>query len=124
MATILIADDMAAMRRLLRLTLTPRHEVLESEDGAEAFESIQRHRPSVVILDVVMPGLSGLQICRLLRGDADLRTIGIIIVSANANAQQAHEAGADRFITKPFSPSSLLATVDELLASRARTWRH
>jgi len=115
MTMVLIADDMEAVRRLLRLTLESRHTLLEAEDGGEALALLRRHRPAVAILDVVMPGLSGLQVCRLIREDPDLRAIGVIILSANAAADDARRAGADRFFVKPFLPSALLRAVDDLL---------
>jgi CheY-like chemotaxis protein len=118
MATILIADDSADIRRLVRLTFDGRYALLAAEDGAEALELLRQHRPDVAILDVVMPALSGLQVCRLVRADPDLAAIRVIVISANASAEPAYDAGADRFIAKPFSPSLLLVAVDELVRSR------
>jgi CheY-like chemotaxis protein len=99
---------------LLHLILSPRHSVLEAKDGGEALELLHRHRPDVAILDVVMPVLSGLQVCRLLREDPDLRNISVIVLSANATEDDASRAGADRFLAKPFLPSTLLRMIDDL----------
>jgi CheY-like chemotaxis protein len=118
MATVLVADDHRAVRRLLVLSLDHAHTVIEAADGAEALERLRRHRPDIALLDVVMPGLSGLQVCRLLREDPELRGIGVIILSANAREDEARQAGADRFIAKPFSPGHVLATIDDLLRVR------
>jgi CheY-like chemotaxis protein len=118
MATILIADDSAATRQLLRITFDSRYDLIEAEDGAEALELLRQHRPDVAILDVIMPALSGLQVCRLLRADSDLADCRVIVLSANAGDELAYDAGADRFISKPFSPHMLLDTVDEILRSR------
>jgi CheY-like chemotaxis protein len=118
MATIMIADDAAALRRMLAQTLSSRHAVIEAVDGGEALEFLRRQRPDVAILDVVMPVLSGLQVCRRLRADPDLRHIGVIVLSANAGEDDAHRAGANCFIAKPFLPSALLAAVDSLVRNR------
>jgi CheY-like chemotaxis protein len=119
MATVLVADDIKSLRQLFRLTLNQHHTVIEAEDGGKALELLRRHRPDVAILDVMMPVLSGLQVCRLLRADPDLRNIGVIIISANADDDEGRQAGADRFIVKPFLPSALLTAVDDLVRSRA-----
>jgi CheY-like chemotaxis protein len=115
MATILIADDRASVRRLLHFTLAGRHTVLEAEDGGEALELLRWHRPEVAILDVVMPVLDGLHLCRLLREDPNLGDLRIILLSANASEDTASQAGADRFLAKPFRPRDLLQAIDDLL---------
>jgi CheY-like chemotaxis protein len=117
MATILIADDSAFVRRLLQLTLADQHTVLAAKDGGEALELLRQHQPDVAILDVVMPVLNGFQLCRLLRADPDLRNLQIIILSANASEHDALQVGADRFITKPFSPRALLGVIEDLTDS-------
>jgi CheY-like chemotaxis protein len=123
MALVLIVDDLESVRRMLTFTLKYRHEVLEAVDGGEALELLHQHRPDIVILDVAMPVLGGLQACRLLRADPDLRDTGIIIISANANEDEARQAGADLFIPKPFSPAALLTAVDDLVQTRAAARR-
>jgi CheY-like chemotaxis protein len=114
MSTVLIADDHPSIRRLLRMTLDQCHTLIEAKDGVEALELLRRHRPAVAVLDVTMPGLTGLQVCRLIRADPDLRHTAIITISANANADAALQAGADRFIATPFRPTVLLDAVDHL----------
>jgi CheY-like chemotaxis protein len=115
MASVLIAEDRESLRRLLGLTLADWHTVLEAADGGEALELLRQHRPDVAILDVVMPMLNGFQLCRLLREDPDLSDLRIIILFANASECASRQAGADRFLAKPFLPSVLLRTVDDLL---------
>jgi CheY-like chemotaxis protein len=115
MSSILIADDLEAMRRLLRRVLERRHTVVEAVDGAEALETLRAVHPDVAVLDVIMPGLSGLEVCRLVRADPELRHTGVVLISANAPAAEAHEVGADAFLVKPFLPSALLAAVDDAL---------
>ena len=120
MATILIADDDAHIRQLLRLTLAGNgHEVLEVADGDTALAAVRAHRPVVAILDVQMPGLSGLEVCRLVRADPSLAGTHVMVVSANASEEQAAGVGADVFIAKPFSPARLLAVLTDLVARPA-----
>src|SRR5688572_27698249 len=105
MARVLVADDSAQPRLLVRRTLLHGgHEVLEAADGEEALRVLRDERPDVAILDVVMPGLSGLDVCRAARRDAALAVIGFIILSANATPRHAAEAEADRFLAKPYVP--------------------
>ncbi len=121
MATVLIADDDVRIRRLLGMTLRGvGHEVLEADDGDAALAALHAHRPAVAVLDVQMPGRSGLDVCRALRADPALASIRVVIVSANAVADDAKGAGADAFLPKPFSPLRLLAAVDALAGEALR----
>jgi CheY-like chemotaxis protein len=114
MALILIADDLPSVRRLLQLTLAPRHTVIEAEDGDEALTLLRQHRPDVAILDVTMPVRDGLEVCRTIRSDPDLCDTAVIVISGNAGEGDASAAGADRFLAKPFLPSALLRAVEAL----------
>jgi CheY-like chemotaxis protein len=114
MPTILIADDVASVRRILSLTFTGQYMVIEAADGLEALMLAEQHHPDVAILDVAMPGLNGLEVCRLLRRDPNLSRIGIIIHSASSSDAAARQAGADRFLPKPSLPSQIRAAVDDL----------
>jgi CheY-like chemotaxis protein len=108
-ARVLIADDISYVRLLLAATLESRgHTVLEATNGDQALEMLIEHRPDVAILDVVMPGLDGLEVCRAVRAHPTLQSLPVILLSANANDEDARQAGADRFIAKPFLPSALL----------------
>jgi len=122
MARVLIADDSSQLRLLVRRALLlADHDVLEAVDGEQALAILRLEQPDVAILDVIMPGLNGLDVCRAARADPVLETIGIIILSANASIDQASTAGADRFVSKPFLPSDLLAAVNQLtVLQRAR----
>jgi CheY-like chemotaxis protein len=117
-AIILVADDVKSMRRLLRLSLSEHHTVIEAADGTEALELLRQHRPDAAVLDVGMPMLSGLQVCQRLRADPDLRDIRVIIISATSTDADARQAGADRFLAKPFRLRALRAAVDELVQNR------
>jgi two-component system phosphate regulon response regulator PhoB len=121
MVSILIADDEPHIRALLRMIVTPHHQPIEAGDGTTALRIALEHRPQVAILDVSMPGMSGVDVSRHLRSDARTADIGIIIVTANGTADDraaALAAGADHFLTKPFSPSALVRLIESLIEAR------
>ena len=121
MARILIADDAPEIRRLLRMVLMlDGHEVVEAADGDEALALLRAHRPSVAVLDVSMPGRTGLDVCRAVRADAGLAGVGLVVASANGlpeDVELALSAGADRFVAKPFAPRRILEAVDALTST-------
>jgi len=123
MAKIVIAEDEPSVRSLIRLTLdSGQMEIFEVADGASAIEVALRERPELLFLDWGMPGQTGIEVCRALRRDP--RTEGIKIVmltarSANGDRLAGLEAGADDYITKPFSPLQLLDKVIEVLGPEA-----
>ena len=118
MATILVVDDEPTIRHLLRITLGPDHRIDEAGDGDEALRRMRMDCPDLVLLDVAMPIMDGLAVCRAARAEPSLAGVGIIVVSAYAAEHDAIAAGADRFLRKPFSPLALLGMIDELLALR------
>ena len=118
MASILVADDEPTLRRLLHATFGPEHCVAEAADGAEALRRLLTDRPDLAILDVAMPIMGGLAVCRAARAEPSLAGLGIIVLTAYATGEDALAAGADRYLRKPFSPLELLATIEELLARR------
>ena len=115
-ATLVIADDQPALRRLVRITLSGEgYEVIEADTGLAALAAIREHKPRLVLLDVDMPELSGLDLCRLIRSDEGLKSTWVIILSGmgHPDDQQAGlNAGADAYLTKPFSPLQLLSFVE------------
>jgi CheY-like chemotaxis protein len=118
-ASVLIVDDDPFIRRLIATTLedVAGFELYEASDGVEALELAADRPPRLVFLDVDMPRLDGISVCRRLRADAATRgTTIVILTAANADEveQRASEAGADMFLTKPFSPLDLLRLVDRL----------
>ena len=120
MKKLLIVDDDEAVLMLLQFTLAEgaKRTVLTARTGEEALEIARRERPDVILLDVVMPGMNGYQVCRELK--ADPKTADAIIIMLTALAQTSHrqlgeEAGADLFMTKPYSPRRLLETIDRYL---------
>ncbi|MGH2691497.1 MAG: response regulator [Actinomycetota bacterium] len=123
MKKLLIADDEEGVRTLVRMTLeSGTFEILEAGNGLEALEMAREHRPELMLLDVMMPELSGFEVCRALKSDDS--TTGIRIVMLTARTQEsdhaeAADAGADGYLTKPFSPLVLLRKVDETFAESA-----
>lgn len=122
-ATVLICDDEEPLRALVRASLgEARHEFFEASDGDESLELARRVHPDVIILDVMMPGRSGLDVLRTLRADPELAAIPVLVLTARAQRVDhaaAIRAGADCYLTKPFSPLELAASVAELLERRA-----
>jgi CheY-like chemotaxis protein len=122
MKRLLIADDEDGVRSLVRMTLeADGFEILEARDGQEALAVAREQGPDLMFLDVMMPGESGIEVCRALK--ADPRTAGITIVMLTAQAQDRDRedgfaAGADDYFTKPFSPVNLLSKVEEVFTAR------
>jgi CheY-like chemotaxis protein len=120
-ATILICDDEPSVRELMRLSVDPGHTVVEAADGVEAIALADRLRPDLVVVDVMMPGATGLEVVGHLRGSPDLDRTPVVVVSALATERDrsaALAAGADEFLPKPFEPDDLHMLVEELLAAR------
>ena len=113
--SVLVVDDDERVRSLLRLALARSGlVVLEAPDGAAALDLVRRARPDLVLLDMMMPGLGGLEVCRRLRADPATRTLPVLMLSAAASEEDRRaglESGADAYLTKPFSPRALLAAV-------------
>ena len=118
-ATVLIADDEPSMRLLVRATIeSDQYQVLEASDGDEAWAMIKEYRPSVVLLDVQMPGRTGLEVLAMIRSEPSLAATRVIMLTAKAlkaDIELGMTAGADLYLTKPFSPLDLLTRVDEAL---------
>jgi DNA-binding response OmpR family regulator len=112
---ILIADDESHIRRILEFNLKRAgYEVLAAEDGRAALATARSARPDLVILDVSMPELTGLDVCRQLKADATLKATPVFLLTARgqeSDAEAGRVAGADQFFTKPFSPKQLLEHV-------------
>ncbi len=123
MARILVAEDDRVVRTLIRMSLdSGGAEILEAEDGEEALALARRELPDLVLLDWLMPGLSGVEVCRVLRGDPATAAIKVVILTARTDRRDREagfEAGADDYITKPFSPAQLLDKVREVLGPDA-----
>lgn len=120
MARIVIADDDADIRELVVFKLRhDGHEVVPVGDGSAAVDACRTERPDLVILDVMMPGMSGLDAARVIRGDETLAGLPIIMLTARAqesDIEQGFSAGADDYVVKPFSPRELASRVGAVLA--------
>jgi CheY-like chemotaxis protein len=116
---VLVVDDDPFIRKLIVTTLedVANVELHEASDGVQAVDLAQRERPALVFLDVDMPGLDGIEVCRRLRADPVTGEATIVMLTAahgDGVEREAEEAGADLFLTKPFSPLDLLRLVDAL----------
>jgi len=113
--TILTIEDQADIRRLIRMTLEFEGiDVIEAGNGAEGLVLARRHRPDLILLDVMMPGLSGLQVSQALAADPALSHIPVLMLTALAqdgDVAAGLAAGARAYLTKPFSPMELLNVV-------------
>ena len=120
MARIVVADDDVDIRELVEFKLaTLGHDIVAVGDGAAALEACRAQRPDLCVLDVMMPGVSGLDAIRMIRADADLRDLPVILLTARAqesDVETGFDSGADDYITKPFSPRELASRVEALLA--------
>jgi len=117
--TVLIADDEPSMRLLVTATISSDHiQVLEAADGDEAWTLIARYRPDLVLLDVQMPGQTGIELTRSIRANPSLSRTRIVILTSKAQSMDVASglaAGGDLYLTKPFSPISLLTYVEQAL---------
>ena len=116
---ILIADDESHIVRILRFNLERAgYEVIAVADGEAALEAARTGRPALAILDVGMPGVTGLDVCRTLKGGGARDTTPVFLLTARgqeSDEQAGRAAGADRFFTKPFSPKEILREVRNAL---------
>lgn len=123
MKTLLIADDEDGVRALVRMTLEGGdYEIVEAADGDEALALARERHPDLMLLDVMMPGLSGVEVCRTLKDDpatADLRIVILTAKAQDADREEGLTAGADDYFTKPFSPLTLIRKVDEVFQGAA-----
>ena len=122
-ATILVVEDEPAIRKLIAYNLKQAgHKPLCADSAEEALRLVTNALPDLILLDWMLPGASGIDIARRLRGDKRTKTIPIIMLSARAEEQDkllGLETGADDYITKPFSPRELNARIKAVLRRRA-----
>lgn len=115
MATILVVDDHPDIRQLIRMTLEmERHKIVEAVNGRVAVAAAAQIKPDVILMDVMMPGMDGLQACREIRTNPALAKTRVIMLSALGSDMDRAEglaAGADDYLVKPFSPITLIGLV-------------
>jgi two-component system KDP operon response regulator KdpE len=115
-ATILVVDDEPQIRRVMRATLTAQgYSIVEAKDGQEALDKLRSERPDLVLLDMNMPIMDGLEACREIRRDSDIPIIMLTVRSAERDKVRALDAGADDYVVKPFGIQELLARVRAVL---------
>jgi len=111
-AIILVVDDEPQIRRVLRSTLSTRgYEIAEARTGEEALQAIRKGRPDLVLLDMNMPGMGGVEACREIRRASDAPIIMLTVRNAERDKVAALDAGADDFVVKPFGIEELLARI-------------
>jgi two-component system, OmpR family, phosphate regulon response regulator PhoB len=122
---VLIVDDDEVIRSLLRMTLPDEgYDLVEAQDGDQALQLTEERAPALVLLDWRMPGFSGAEVLpELKRRHPDTPVIVLTAEPGSEPRRQAESLGADVFMSKPFSPLQLLATVERLLPERARDER-
>jgi phosphate regulon transcriptional regulator PhoB len=116
---ILVVEDEPDIRKLVHYNLAQeRFKVLEAEDGEQALKILQRDKPDLVILDLMLPGVSGLELCRAVRARPETARLPILMLTAKAGEADkviGLEMGADDYLGKPFSPREMIARVRALL---------
>jgi DNA-binding response OmpR family regulator len=121
-ARVLLVEDEVDIRELIRYSLAQAGlDVEEASDGAEALDKLRAFAPDLVVLDLMLPGMPGLEVCQRLRSRAETARLPIMVVSAKSNASDKAlglAMGADDYVTKPFSPRDLLMRAIALLPPR------
>jgi DNA-binding response OmpR family regulator len=119
-----MVEDRPEIRKLVTMAMrTLPYEVIEANSGEAGLKKVAELRPDLVLLDVMMPGhLDGLSVCRAIKGNPELAAIPVVIVSALTQASDlklAREAGADDYLTKPFSLFGLMVTINRLIGKQS-----
>lgn len=124
---VLVVDDNEDIRSFVSSVLRDSYRIITAADGQEALEKVQRNLPDLVISDVMMPVVDGLELCRSLKEETATSHIPVILLTAKSLDEQraeGYDSGADAYISKPFSEKVLLSRVDNLLRSRAALKEH
>jgi two-component system phosphate regulon response regulator PhoB len=123
--SVLVVEDDGDIRDLLSFRLSRAgFSVHEASDGESGLAAVAAIRPDVVLLDWMMPGMDGLEVCRRLRADPDTAAIPVVLLTARArdlDVERGLAAGVDAYIAKPFTPAELLEAVRTALAARSRS---
>jgi two-component system alkaline phosphatase synthesis response regulator PhoP len=118
--TVLVVDDEPFICRSLSFVLRKgNYHVVEARNGEEALAAVREHKPDLVFMDVMMPKLNGFDVCAAIKQDPELRSTRVILLTAkgqDSDREVGTRAGADAYMTKPFSPTKILERARELLA--------
>jgi DNA-binding response OmpR family regulator len=115
---LLVVDDDDGVRELVCMALGGEYEVIEARQGGEGLRLARHHRPDLVFLDVLLPDISGIQVCRVMKSDPDLASTPVVMLTSMDQASDfgdATDAGADDYITKPFALATLSRTARNVL---------
>lgn len=116
--TVLIVDDEPNVRRLLRTILKKQFNVFEAEDGAQAVEAVNKKKPDIILMDMMMPNMDGLTACSTIKKNSVTKSIPVIMVTAigfELNIKLSQQMGASGYITKPFSAEDLFDKIEQVL---------
>lgn len=119
---ILVVDDEADMRNLIRSCLEPTYEIVEARDGLDALEKLERAEPDLIVLDIMMPLMDGIETCRAIRRNYKYRDMTVLFLSAlnsREHIERGYTAGANLYLTKPFDPRRLRRNVDLFFEKKA-----
>jgi two-component system, OmpR family, phosphate regulon response regulator PhoB len=125
MSRVLVVDDEPDVLLLCRLNLQQRgHELLEASTGRVALELARERHPDVIVLDLMLPGMTGYEVLETLKGDEQTSVIPVLVLTAKslrADRERSHRLGAAGFLTKPFLPSELCELVESLVMTAGRS---
>ena len=117
-AHILVVDDEQTIRLLVKRFLSDKFVVLEAIDGAEAIDMARKHKPGLVLMDIMMPNVDGYNACSMIKSDQETKKMPVVMLTSlgyELNEKLAKEVGADGYITKPFTRVKLLDIIGKFL---------
>lgn len=116
MEKLLVVDDNGELRKIVLLTLSyGKYKRLQAENGEQALEIVEHEQPDIVLLDIMMPGLDGLEVCRRIRANTEIRQPFIVMLTAlgqQVDRTKGLLAGADYYMVKPFRPTDLILVIE------------
>ncbi|RKY42548.1 MAG: two-component system response regulator [Candidatus Omnitrophota bacterium] len=119
MKKILIVDDEEKVRRLIETTLSiGDFQIFQAKNGEEALKIAQEEKPALILLDIMMPGMDGFEVCKRLKSNSETKSSYIIMLTAKGqkqNIEKGYAVGTDDYFVKPFSPMELLNKVEQVL---------
>ena len=124
--TVLIVEDNEQNLELLKIYMedVPEAEVITAGNGVEALEQIEEYAPDLVLLDIMMPRMSGFEVCKRIKGDPKTRDITVVMVTAlneTSDIERAAKCGTDDYLSKPIDRQAMINLVRSLLATKGRT---